>query len=68
MAAYTLFQRQEFLGNCLARIPNTPRPKGTYEMSEAVLFIAGAQDMHTSDFEVSDLDDINSSGKILSWR
>ena len=51
-------QRQQFLDNHLARLPVTPKQKGTFEMREEVLASAGAQDMDTSGYEVSDLEDV----------
>ena len=59
MAAYSLFlsQRQIVLGNHLARVPITPNQEGTLEIRNEVLSIVGAQDMDTSGYQVSDLDD-----------
>ena len=53
-----LSQRQDFLKNHLARVPNTPKQEGTMEMSEEVLSSVGAQDLDTSSYQVSDLEDI----------
>ena len=53
-----LFQRQEFLNNHLPRVPITPNQEGTMEMREEVLFSLGAQDLDTSSYQVSDLEDI----------
>ena len=51
-------QRQEFLNNHLARVPNTPNQEGTMEMRDEVLSSVGAQDLDTSSYQVSDLEDI----------
>ena len=53
-----LSQRQDFLNNHLARVPITPNQKGTIEMREEVLSSVGAQDLDTSGYQVSDLEDI----------
>ena len=53
-----LSQRQDFLNNHLARVPNTPNQEGTMEMREEVLSSVGAQDLDTSNYQVSDLEDI----------
>ena len=53
-----LCQRQDFLNNLLARVPITPNQEGTMEMREEVLSSVGAQDLDTSSYQVSDLDDI----------
>ena len=52
-----LFQRQEFLKSYLARVPTTPYDEGTMGMRDEVLSNASAQDMVTSGYQVSDLDD-----------
>ena len=54
-----LSQRQDFLNNHLARVPNTPNQKGTMEMREEVLSNVRAQDLDTSSYQVSDLEDID---------
>ena len=53
-----LSQRQDFLNNHPARVPITPNQEGTIEMKEKVLSRVGAQDMDTSSYQVSDLEDI----------
>ena len=53
-----LSQRQDFLDNHLARVPITPNQQGTFEMREEVLSSVGAQDLDTSSYQVSDLEDI----------
>ena len=53
-----LSQRQDFLDNHLARVPITPNQEGTMEMREEVLSSVKAQDLDTSGYEVSDLEDI----------
>ena len=55
---FLLSQRQEFLNNHLPRVPITPNQQGTFEMREEVLSSVGAQDLETSSFQVSDLEDI----------
>ena len=60
LAAWQLLlsQRQDFLSNHLARVPITPNQEGTMEMREEVLSSVGAQDLDTSSYQVSDLEDI----------
>ena len=60
LAAWQLLlsQRQDFLNNHLARVPNTPNQEGTMEMRDEVLSSVGAQDLDTSSYQVSDLEDI----------
>ena len=53
-----LSQRQNFLNNHLARVPFTPNQEGTMEMRDEVLSSVGAQDLDTSSYQVSDLEDI----------
>ena len=53
-----LSQRQEFLDNLSVQIPVTPNPQGTFEMREEVLASARAEEMDTSGYEVSDLEDV----------
>ena len=53
-----LSQRQDFLDNHLARVPVTESQDGTMEMRDEVLFGVGAQDLDTSSYQVSDLEDI----------
>ena len=58
-----LSQRQDFSNNHLARVPITPNQQGTMEMRDEVLSSVGAQDMDTSSYQVSDLEDIE-----LNWE
>ena len=60
LAAWQLLlsQRQDFLNNHLARVPITPDQEGTVEMRKEVLSSVGAQDLDTSSYQVSDLEDI----------
>ena len=60
LAAWRLLlsRRQQFLKNQLARVPVTPNQQGTHEMRDDVLSSVGAQDMDKSDYQVSDLDDV----------
>ena len=53
-----LSQRQDFLNIHLARASFTPNQKGTMEMREEVLSSVGAQDVDTSSYQVSHLEDI----------
>ena len=59
LAAWQLlpFQRQDFLNNLLARVPITPNQEGTMEIREEVLSSVGAQDLDTSSYQNSDLED-----------
>ena len=65
LAAWQLLlsQRQDFLNNHLARVPITPNQEGTMEMREEVLSSVGAQDLDTSSYQVSDLEDIVQLGR-----
>ena len=60
LAAWQLLlgQRQDFLNNHLARVQITPNQKGTMEMRDEILSSVGAQDLDTSSYQVSDLEDI----------
>ena len=62
LAAWQLLlsQRQDFLNNHLPRVPITPNQEqeGTMEMREEVISSVGAQDLDTSSYQVSDLEDI----------
>ena len=53
-----LSQRQAFFNNHPAQVPITPNQQGTFEMREEILYSVGAQDMDTSSYQVSDLEDI----------
>ena len=60
LAAWQLLlsQRQDFLINHLARVPITLNQEETMEMRDEVLSSVGAQDLDTSSYQVSDLEDI----------
>ena len=60
LAAWQLLlsQRQDFLDNHLPRVSITQKQEGTMEMRDEVLSTVGAQDLHTSSYQVSDLEDI----------
>ena len=60
LAAWQLLlsQKQVFLDNHLSRVPITPNQEGTIEMRDEVLSSVGAQDLDTSSYQVSDLEDI----------
>ena len=53
-----LSQRQDFLDNHLPRVPITQNQERAMEMRDEVLSSVGAQDLDTSSYEVSDLEDI----------
>ena len=56
-------QRHDFLNNHPARVPITPNQEGTIEMRDEVLSSVGAQDLDTSSYQVSDLEDIE-----INWE
>ena len=60
LAAWQLLlsQRQDFLNNHLARVPINHNQEGTMVMRDEVLSSVGAQDLDTSSYQVSDLEDI----------
>ena len=60
LAAWQLLssQRQDFLNNHLPRVPITQNQEGTMEMRDEVLSNVGAQELDTSSYQVSDLEDI----------
>ena len=60
LAAWKLLlsQRQDFLDNHLARVPVTANQQGTHELREEVLSSVGAQDLDTSSYQLTDLEDI----------
>ena len=68
LAAWQLLlsKRQDFLNNHLARVPIaiTPNQEGTMEMRDEVLSSVGAQDLDTSSYQVSDLEDIEFNWEI----
>ena len=65
LAAWQLLlsQRQDFLDNHLPRVPITQNREGTMEMRDEVLSSVGAQDLDTSSYQISDLEDIE-----LNWE
>ena len=54
--------RQDFFNKHLPRVPFTHNQEGTMEMRDEVLSSVGAQDMDTSGYQVSDLDDVEFYG------
>ena len=56
-----LSQRQDFLINHLPRVAITQNQEGTMEMRDEVLSSVWAQDLDTSSYQVSDLEDIESN-------
>ena len=60
LAAWQLLlsQMQDFLDNHLPRVPITQNQSGTMEMRDEVLSSVSAQDLDTSSYQVSDLEDI----------
>ena len=60
LAAWQLLlsQMREFLNNHLSRVPITPNQQGTFEMREEVLSSVRAQDLDTSSYQLTDLEDI----------
>ena len=60
LAAWQLLlsERQDFLDNHLPPVPITQNQEGTMEMRDEVLSSVGAQDLDTSSYQVSDLEDI----------
>ena len=53
-----LSHKQQFLDNHLPRVPTTPNQQGTFEMREEVLTSVRAQDLDTSSYQFTDLEDI----------
>ena len=53
-----LLQRQDFLNNHLARVPITPNQEETLDMRDEVPSSVGAQDLDTSSYQESNLEDI----------
>ena len=60
LAAWQLLltQKQDFLDYHLSRVPITPNQEATMEMRDEVLSSVVAQDLDTSSYQVSDLEDI----------
>ena len=69
LAAWQLLlsQRQSFLDNHLPRVPITQNQEGTVEMREEVLSNVGAQDLDTSSYQVSYLEDIDFNWETSQW-
>ena len=65
LAAWQLLlsQRQEVLDNHLPRVPITPNQQGTFEIREEALSSVGAQDLDTSSYQLTDLEDI-----VFNWE
>ena len=55
---FLLSQRQDFVENHLPRVPITQNQEGKMEMRDEILSSVGAQEMDTSSYQVSDLEDI----------
>ena len=53
-----LSQRQDFLDNHLPRVPITQNQEGTMETRDKVLSSVGAQNLESSSYQVSDIEDI----------
>ena len=53
-----LSQRQDFLNIHLPRVPITPNQQGTIEMREEVISSVGVQDLDSSSYQLTDLEDI----------
>ena len=60
LAAWQLLlsQKQDFLNNHPAQVSINPNQQGIFEMREEVLSSVGAQDLDTSSYQVSDLEDM----------
>ena len=60
LAAWSLLlsQRQDFLNIHLGQVPIKPNQERTMEMRDEVLSSGNIQDMDTSGYQVSDLEDI----------
>ena len=60
LAAWQLLlsQRQDFLNNHSPRVPITQNQEGTMELRDEVLSSVSAQDLDTSSYQVSELEDI----------
>ena len=65
LAAWQLLlsQRQDFLDNHLPRVPISQNQEGKMQMRDEVLSSVGAQDLDTSSYQVSDLEDIE-----INWE
>ena len=64
LAAWKLLlsQKQDFLDNHLPRVPITLNRVGAKEMRDEVLSSVGVQDLDTSSYQISDLEDI-----VFNW-
>ena len=58
-----LSERQDFLNNHPAQVPTATNQERTLEMRDEVISSVGAQDVVTSGYQVSDLDDVD-----FYWR
>ena len=70
LAAWQLLsQRQDFLDNHSALVPVIPNQQGTHEIRDEVLSSVGAQDLDTSSYQLTDLEDIefNWENSQLNW-
>ena len=56
--AIVVVSKARILDDHLPRIPITPNQQGTFEMREEVLSSVGPQDLDTSSYQLSDLEDI----------
>ena len=61
LAAWSLLlsHRQDFLSNHIVRLPRTTNQEGNLEMIDEVLSSVGANDVDTSGYQGSDLDDVD---------
>ena len=66
LAAWQLLlsQKQYFLDNHLPRVLTTQNQEGTMDMRDEVLSSVGAEDLDTSSYQVSDLEDIEFNWQI----
>ena len=55
---FLLPQRQDFLDNHLPRVPITPNQQGRMEMRDEVLSTVGVQDLDTSSYQLTGLENI----------
>ena len=69
LAAWQLLlsQRQDFLDNHLPRVPITQNQEGTMEMRDEVLSSVGVQDLDTSSYQVSGLQDMEFNSENHNW-
>ena len=61
---FLLSQREDLLDNHLARVPITQNQEGTMEMRDEVLSSFGAQDLDTSSYQFTVLEDIEFNWEI----